>query len=87
MQRVKTKGVKPESLQDVFVNPIQFLEDLRKLEICSHYNGITEDGWVYYEESWGDYHKLFKATDRQIAINSAIGDLMVALRMEGKLYE
>ncbi|QCQ60110.1 hypothetical protein Barba10S_gp064 [Rheinheimera phage vB_RspM_Barba10S] len=32
----------------------------------------------------GDYHKLFKVTDRQIAIHEAVGGLLVALRMEGK---
>jgi hypothetical protein len=84
MQRIKTKGVKPQHLEDIFVDPIQFLEDLRNEQICSHYDGITEDGWVYYEESWGGYHKIFKAIDRQIAIHAAIGDLLVALRMEGK---
>jgi hypothetical protein len=84
MQRIKTKGVKPQHLEDIFVDTIQFLEDLRKQEISSHYDGITADGWVYYEESWGAYHKIFKATNRQIAIDKAIGDLMVALRMEGK---
>lgn len=81
MQRTKTKGIRPQYLQDVFVDPIQFLEDLRKEQVCSYYDGITADGWVYYEEDWGDYHKLFKATDRQIAIDDAVGDLMVALRM------
>lgn len=84
MQRIKTKGVKPQHLEDIFVDPIQFLEDLRKQEISSHYDGITADGWVYYEESWGDYHKLFKVTDRQIAIHEAVGGLLVALMMEGK---
>ena len=84
MQRIKTKGVEPQHLQDVLVDPIQFLEDLRKEQVCSHYDGITDDGWVYYEESWGAYRKIFKATNRQIAIDKAIGHLLVALMMEGK---
>jgi hypothetical protein len=85
MKRIKTQGVRPQYLQDVSVDPIQFLEDLRKQEISSHYDDITADGWVYYEESWGDYHKLFKATDRQIAIHDAVGGLLAALRiMEGE---
>lgn len=68
---------------DVLVDPEQFLEALRKEEVHSHYDGIKDDGTIFAEHyCTGDYVNVAKATPRQLAIHNAIGDLLVALRME-----
>lgn len=82
MNKIKINGYKTEYIENILIDPLDFLDKLKASEICSHFDGITEDGWIYYETAWGEYKRIQKATPKQIAIYNAIGDLYAALCMK-----